>query len=62
MIHVQVVARGEEEEKTLDELMERGKQNGVKNLKIVKVNNAFFGFFFTLCIGRRIEKNGTFFG
>jgi len=31
-----VLARGKAEEKVLDELMERGRKNGVKNLRIVK--------------------------
>lgn len=33
-----MVARGEEEEKTLEELMERGEKNGVARLRIVRGN------------------------
>merc|ERR1719174_2338224 len=36
-----VVARGAEEEKHLEELLQRGKTNGVKNLRIVKRDELF---------------------
>lgn len=36
-----VLARGAEEEKVLEELLERGRQNGVKRLKILKRDEVF---------------------